>query len=326
MEYNSLGNSGLYVSRIALGSWLTFGTSVSEDEARKCVHTAFEQGVNFFDTADIYNKGAAETTLGKILKDFKRSDIVLASKTFFQMSENVNDRGLSRKHIFESIDKTLARLRTDYLDLYQCHRPDFLNNTPVEETVSAMSALVEQGKILYWGVSCWTAAQITEAVYIAKLAGLHPPISNQPHYSMLYRKIEEEIMPVSARLGLSQIVWSPLEQGILTGKYNEGIPKNSRAADERINTFIGKWLTDSNIEKVKKLEKLALEIGASTAQLAIAWVLRHNEIASAIVGVSKETQLLENLKALDVSLDAEILEKIDEILTNKPAEIQHGCE
>ena len=327
MEYANLGRSGLKVSRISLGSWLTFGKSVEDDETRKCVYTAIENGINLIDTADIYNNGAAEVALSKVIKDFKRESLVIASKTFFPMNkDDKNNRGLSRKHIIESIEKTLTRLGIEYLDLYQCHRPDFLNKTPIEETVAAMSTLIEQGKILYWGVSCWTAAQITEAYYVSKIYGKHSLISNQPHYSMLYRKIEEETMPVSQKFGVSQIVWSPLEQGILTGKYNKEIPSNSRANNKDINIFMEKRLTEANLEKTRKLEKLALEIGLSTAQLALAWVLRREEVASAIVGVSNDRQLLDNIKAVDVKLSGDVLERIEDILQNSVDEISHGCE
>jgi len=326
MEYANLGHSGLRVSRISLGSWLTFGNSVEDDETRKCVYTAVENGINFIDTADIYNRGGAETSLGKVIKDFQRHNLVIASKAFFPMTQDdPNNRGLSRKHLFESIDKTLARLGTDYLDIYQCHRPDFYNHTPIEETVSAMDTLIKQGKILYWGVSCWTAAQITEAVYLAKMMNMQPPVSNQPHYSLFFRKIEEEVMPVSERLGLSQIVFSPLEQGILTGKYNNGIPADSRAANDKINVFMKEKVNEEYLNKVRALEKLALEIGASTSQLALAFVLRKHNVASAIVGVSKDSQLLDNIKAIEIDYTEELSEKVEAIFANKPEPKIHGC-
>ncbi|MCD4656209.1 MAG: aldo/keto reductase family protein [Planctomycetes bacterium] len=326
MEYSNLGHSGLKVSRIALGSWLTFGHSVADDETRKCVYTAIENGINFIDTADIYNYGEAEKSLSKVIADFPRHSLVIASKAFFPMDQvDKNNRGLSRKHLTESIDKTLQRLGTDYLDLYQCHRPDFYSKTPVEETVNTMDTLIKQGKILYWGVSCWTAAQITEAVYLAKLMNCQPPVSNQPHYSMLYRKIEEEVIPTCERLGLSQIVFSPLEQGILTGKYNKEVPKDSRFANDKINLFMHDRMNEENLAKVRELETLALELGVSCAQLALAFVLRKKNVASAIVGVSKDSQLMDNLKALEIDYTEELSEKVEAIFANKPEPKTHGC-
>ena len=326
MEYANLGRTGLKVSRIALGSWLTFGKSVADDETRKCVYTAVENGINFIDTADIYNIGEAETSLGKVIADFPRHSLVIASKAFFPMTvDDKNNRGLSRKHLSESIDKTLSRLGTDYLDIYQCHRPDFYNKTPIEETVSTMDMLIKQGKILYWGVSCWTAAQITEAVYLAKLMNCQPPVSNQPHYSLFYRKIEKEVMPTCERLGLSQIVFSPLEQGILTGKYNKEVPKDSRFANDQINTFMHDRMTEENLNKVRELEKLALEVGVSCSQLALAFTLRKKNVASAIVGVSKDSQLLDNIKAIEIDYTEELSDKVEAIFANKPEPKTHGC-
>ncbi|MCK5342421.1 MAG: aldo/keto reductase, partial [Candidatus Heimdallarchaeota archaeon] len=268
----------------------------------------------------------AETSLGNVIVDFPRHSLVIASKAFFPMDQvDKNNRGLSRKHLSESIDKTLKRLGTDYLDLYQCHRPDFYNKTPIEETVSTMDTLIKHGKILYWGVSCWTAAQITEAVYLAKLMNCQPPVSHQPHYSLLYRKIEEEVMPTSERLGLSQIVFSPLEQGILTGKYNKEVPKDSRFANDQINTFMHDRMTEENLNKVRALEKLALEIGVSTSQLALAFTLRKKNVASAIVGVSRDSQLLDNIKAIEIDYTEELSEKVEAIFANKPEPKTHGC-
>lgn len=317
MTYRRLGATGLHVSTISLGSWLTFGNVVDVDATRACVDAALEHGINLLDTADIYARGAAEDVLGKIIPDKKRSDLVLATKLFWPMSDDVNDRGLSRKHIIESCEKSLRRLNTEYIDVYQCHRYD--PNTPIEEVVRGMNTLIEQGKVLYWGVSCWTAAQITEAVYLAKLMGCHPPISNQPHYSALYRKIEAEILPTCKRLGLGQIVWSPLEQGVLTGKYAKGaVPAGSRAANDKVNQFMLAKLNEDNLGKVESLRPIAGDLGCSVAQLALAWALRDDGIASTIIGATKAEQVVENAKAAEVTIPADAQARIEEILGNKP--------
>ncbi len=317
MHYRRLGHSGLHVSAISLGSWLTYGSRVELETARQCVREAVEAGVNLIDTADIYARGAAEEALGEILPEYKRSDLVLASKAFWPMSENVNDRGLSRKHLHESIHNSLKRLKTDYLDLYQCHRHD--PNTPIREVVEAMIDLVRRGDILYWGVSCWSAAQIVEACFLADKLGGPRPISNQPHYSALYRKIEAEILPTSERFGLGQIVWSPLEGGVLTGKYRGGnVPPGTRGADEKTGRFIERWLNEETLAKVEALGTLADEVGCKLSQLALAWTLRQPGISSAIMGASRPEQVRENVAAAEIKLSAEQLEYMEKILDNRP--------
>ncbi|MGE0431433.1 MAG: aldo/keto reductase family protein [Planctomycetota bacterium] len=321
MRYRNLGRSGLKVSVVSLGSWLTFGGTIADDLTAQCVKAAIDGGVNLIDTADIYAKGGAEEALGRVLPDYKRSDYVLATKCYWPMTDNVNDRGLSRKHIIESCHKSLQRLHTDYLDLYQCHRPD--PTTPIEETVRAMHTLIEQGKILYWGVSCWTAAQIVEACWMAERNGLHKPISNQPHYSMLFRGIEAETLAVCKQHGLGQIVWSPLEQGVLTGKYDGGtVPADSRGAHERYSQFVKKWLTDDTLGKVEKLKPIAEKLKISRAHLALAWALRDEGVASTIMGATKVTHVTENIAAGDVELSADVIAEIEAVLGNAPPQVE----
>ncbi|GIW23211.1 MAG: voltage-gated potassium channel [Candidatus Sericytochromatia bacterium] len=312
MKYRRLGKSGIKVSEISLGSWLTYGKSVDNDLAYQCVKTAIDNGINLIDTADIYNYGQSEIVLGEILKNFKRSDIVLATKTFFPMSQNINDRGLSRKHIIESCNKSLKRLQTDYIDLYQCHRFDY--EIEIEELISTMDDLVKMGKILYWGVSEWSALQICDTVHTAKYLNKTKPSSNQPVYNMLNRYIEDEIIPLCKRDGLGLIVFSPLAEGILTGKYNNGIPQDSRANKNNINMFIKNKLTEENINKVRKLTNIANELGVTMSQLALSWCLRKEEITSTIIGASNPNQILENIKAVDIELDNSVLNTIEDIL------------
>jgi aryl-alcohol dehydrogenase-like predicted oxidoreductase len=312
MEYVPLGNSGLQVSRVAIGSWLTYGSSVDVQGAGACVRRALESGVILVDSADVYARGEGERVLGEVLAPVRRSDYVLATKVFWPMSENPNDRGLSRKHVFESIHGSLKRLRTDYVDLYQCHRYD--PGTPVPETVRAMGDLVAQGKILYWGVSCWTAAQILDACRTADALGVPRPISNQPQYNLLERGIEAEVVPRSRAEGLSQIVWSPLAQGVLSGKYAGGKrPAGSRGADARRSGFMKEFLVDETLSRVDRFAALAREAGTSPAKLALRWCLRDGNVASAIVGATRPEQVDENLACLDVALDPELLARIDAI-------------
>ncbi len=312
MEYRNLGRSGLKVSTIGIGSWLTFGSSVGEEGTRACVRAALEAGVRFFDTADIYNRGEAETLVGRALKETPRKDYVLATKLFWPMSENPNDRGLSRKHIMESCEGSLRRLGVDYVDLYQCHRYD--PETPVEETVRAMSDLIRQGKILYWGVSVWTGAQIMEAVAAARRWLDHAPISNQPPYSLLNRLIEPEILPVCEREGIGEVVFSPLAQGFLTGKYAGGrVPAGSRLADSQRNSFMRDMANAETSAKIDRFLALARELGAAPAQLALAWCLRRWSVASVIVGVTKPEQVAENVKAAELNLSPESVARLDEI-------------
>ncbi|CAN5349880.1 aldo/keto reductase family protein [soil metagenome] len=314
MEYRHLGRSGLKVSEIALGSWLTFGGSVGERTAHECIRRAYELGINFFDTANVYHRGAAEQLLGEVLSDFPRSNLVIATKVFFPMGEGPNDRGLSRKHIMEQCDASLRRLRTDYIDLYQCHRSD--PHTPLEETLRALDDLVTQGKVLYLGVSEWKAAQIAEARGIQRRMGWDPIVSNQPKYSMLVRTIEAEILPLSEREGIGQIVFSPLEQGVLTGKYRPGEPppRGSRATDEKSNQFLSWQLQDGVLQAVDRLRPIAEELELSMAQLALAWALRLPGISSAIIGATRVEQVEDNAAASGVRLNEETLARIDEVM------------
>ena len=309
MIYRRMGHTGLKISEISLGAWLTYGGTVEQKTSEKIVRRAVELGVNFIDIADIYAKGSAETAVGKAIAPFKRSDLVISSKLFWPMTENVNDRGLSRKHIMESIRGTLKRIGTDYLDIYFCHRFD--PETPVEETVRAMEDLVRAGDILYWGTSVWEADQIDDAVSSAVHWRGYPPSVEQPRYNMLDRHIEREIIPACDRHGMGLTVWSPLAQGLLTGKYSGGIPKDSRGANTR---WMERDLTEENIAKVKKLGELAGDLGITIVQLAIAWILRLPQISCAIVGATSVEQLEQNLSACGVTLDEETLTKIEKII------------
>jgi Predicted oxidoreductases (related to aryl-alcohol dehydrogenases) len=314
MKYRRLGSSGLKVSEIGLGSWLTYGDATETETAGQCIRFAYENGINFFDTANAYNRGQAETVMGHALQEYRRSSYVLATKVYFPMESGPNDRGLSRKHIMEQCDASLKRLGTDYIDLYQCHRYD--SETPVEETLRALDDLVASGKVLYAGISEWTAAQITDAVGISKRLGLRPLVSNQPIYNMIERYIEKEVLPVSMEEGLGQVVFSPLAQGVLTGKYKPGqsAPSGSRAANDRTNFVINSYMREDVLICVQKLEQLAGEIGATLSQFALAWVLRQPGVSSAIIGSSRPSQIEENLKAIDVVLTDDVIERTDAIL------------
>lgn len=307
MQYRALGRSGLKVSTISLGSWLTFGNSVDQAMTEGIVRRAFERGVNLFDTADVYARGAAEEALGKAIAGIDRRRLVLATKCFFPMSDDVNDKGLSRKHIHESVHASLRRLRTDYVDLFQCHRPD--PETPVLETVSALDDLIRQGKILYWGVSMWPATLIRHTTELCDAQGLHRPISNQPPYNLLERGIEHDVIPESSTCGLAQIVYSPLAQGVLTGKYTSAATTDVkvRAGNPKINQFITKWLTKETLKQVDELKAIARSLSLTPAQVALAFVLHNPGVASAIVGATSEAQLDENLSAVGVTLPAETL-------------------
>lgn len=311
MQYRRLGHSGLKVSALSLGSWLTIGNTVAQGIANSLVRMAFDAGVNLFDTADVYNRGGAERSLAEALDGLPRHRLVIATKCFFPMSDDVNDRGLSRKHVVESLHASLQRLRTDYVDLYQCHRPD--PQTPVAETAMAMDDLIRQGKALYWGVSCWPPHLIVAAVEFCRAQRLHVPISNQPPYNLLERDIEVEVLPVCAEAGLSQIVFSPLAQGVLTGKYRRGATpaKDTRAGDPRVNQFIGRHLTPATFDRVEVLQRVAERRGVSPAQVALAWCLRRDEVSSIIVGATSTTQLQENLAAVELELAADDLATLD---------------
>jgi len=309
MKYRRVGKSGLKISEISLGGWLTFGRSVDEKKSEKIIQEAVKQGVNFIDIADVYAKGRAEEVVGKSIKSIQRSDLVISSKVFWPMSENINNKGLSRKHIFESIDKSLKRIGTDYIEIYFCHRPD--PETEIEETVRAMSDLVQKGKILYWGTSVWEPDQTDRAVSAANEYNGYAPIVEQPRYNMLDRHIEEKIMPNCKKHGMGFTVWSPLAEGVLTGKYNEEIPKGSRGEESE---WMKKDMSPESLNKVRKLTLLAQSLGITMSQLALAWILRRQEISCAIVGASKAEQLKENLGASDVTLSGEALAKIELII------------
>ncbi|MEB3101898.1 aldo/keto reductase family protein [Ferviditalea candida] len=314
MKYRRLGRSGLKVSEIGLGSWLTYGKSVEKDMAFKTIDQAYESGINFFDTANVYARGEAEKIVGEALRRYPRESYVLASKVFWPMGEGPNDRGLSRKHVFEQAHATLKRLGLDYIDLYYCHRYD--PETPVDETLRTLEDLVRQGKVLYVGVSEWTAEQIREALQVADRYLLDRIVVNQPKYNMLNRYIEQEVIPVSEKNGISQVVYSPLAEGILTGKYKRGtdIPNDSRAADPNSNVFIRSMLNDEILAKVEQLEGVSTEMGVKLSQLALAWILRQPNVASALIGASKAGQVAENVQAIDIQLTEDMLERIGAIL------------
>ena len=310
MEYRQLGSSDLRVSVVSLGSWLTYGVGVERDRAEACVRRAVEVGINLFDTANVYGRGAAESFLGEALAGLDRSSYLLATKVYFPMSRR--DRGLSRKQIRKQIDDSLARLRTDHVDLYQCHRYDA--ETPLEETMDALSEVVRQGKARYIGFSEWTPAQIRAAL---ALPGVERFVSSQPQYSMLHRTIEAEVIPLCEANGIGQIVWSPLAQGVLTGKYPPGSPPpaDSRAASESMGQWMGRRLRDHRLlEAVQRLRPVAEGAGLSMAQLALAWVLRQPNVASAIVGASRPEQVDDNAAAAGVTLGPDVLAAVDDIL------------
>lgn len=311
MNYRRLGKAGIKISEISLGAWLTYGNSVDAAMTKKIIAAAIGRGVNFIDVADIYARGEAEKVVGLAIKDYRRADLVISSKVFWPMSDNINDRGLSRKHILESVDRSLKRLGLEYLDLYFCHRFD--PEVEIEEVVRAMEDLIRGGKVLYWGTSVWDADQIERAVGDARAWGGYLPAVEQPRYNMFDRHIEAEIIPRCARYGMGLVVWSPLAQGLLTGKYNEGVPPESRGGRTE---WLKADLTAENIHRVKKLAALARSIDVTVAQLALAWILHRPEISCAIIGATRVEQLEENLKATEVHLDSETLEKIEMILKN----------
>jgi len=315
MEFRYLGNSGLKISEITYGNWLTHGSQVENDTAKACVTAALDAGITTFDTADVYANTAAETVLGEALKGQRRQSVEIFTKVFGPTGpKGHNDVGLSRKHILESIDGSLQRLQTDYVDLYQAHRFDY--ETPLEETFQAFADIVRQGKALYVGVSEWTADQLRDGAALAKEMGVQL-ISNQPQYSELWRVIEAEVVPTSKELGISQIVWSPIAQGVLTGKYAPGaaLPAGSRATDEKGGAnMISRFMTDDVLTRVQKLKPIADELSLSLAQLAVAWVLQNENVASAIIGASRPEQVKENVVASGVTIPAELLGRIDEAL------------
>jgi aryl-alcohol dehydrogenase-like predicted oxidoreductase len=314
MQHRFLGRSGLKVSEISYGNWITHGSQVEEDAAVSCVNAALDVGITTFDTADVYAGTRAEAVLGRALKGLRREGLEIFTKVYWPTGEGPNDRGLSRKHIHESINGSLRRLGTDYVDLYQAHRFD--HETPLEETMRAFDDLVRAGKVLYVGVSEWDADQIRRAVEIADRMGFDRLISNQPQYSMLYRVIEAEVVPTSVELGLGQIVWSPIAQGVLTGKYLPGQPppEGSRATDPTSGHFTERLRTEPILTAVQRLKPLAEQAGLTMAQLAVAWVLQHDFISSAIVGASRPEQVLDNVAASGVTLGADLMAAIDDAL------------
>jgi aryl-alcohol dehydrogenase-like predicted oxidoreductase len=313
LQYRRLGRAGVRLSAVGLGSWLTYGGSVEEATARRCIERALDLGVNFIDTANVYGRGRAEEVVGRALAAHPRESYVLATKVYFPMGEGPNDRGLSRKHVFEQCHLSLRRLGIEHIDLYQCHRWD--EGTPLEETCGIMDDLARQGKILYWGVSEWPAAGIREAFELCRERGWTPPSSNQPEYNALQRSIEREVLPTTRELGLGNVVWSPLAQGILTGKYRSvaAPPEGSRAAGPQ-SGFMQRYMRAEVLEAVGRLGAVAGEAGCTVPQLALAWCLRRPEVTSVIVGATSERHVDENVAAAELDLDPALFEEVDRLL------------
>jgi aryl-alcohol dehydrogenase-like predicted oxidoreductase len=319
MEYRRLGSSGLYVSEISYGNWITHGSQVEAEAAIRCVRTALDEGITTLDTADVYAGTRAESVLGRALKGVRRESYELFTKVFWPTGPGKNDRGLSRKHIMESVHASLKRLNTDYIDLYQAHRFDV--ETPIEETLRAFEDLIRQGKVHYIGFSEWNAEQISTAITFQKENNFNRFVSSQPQYSMLWRVIEKEVIPVCEREGIGQIVWSPIAQGVLTGKYLPGkkAPAGSRASDKKGGAnMISRWMRDDVLESVQKLRPIADEAGLTMSQLALAWALQNANVSSVIMGATKPSQVKENVKASGVALSPQTLSQIDSILGNLP--------
>lgn len=324
MEYRYMGRTGLQLSVLSFGSWVTFGKQVTDESSEKLMNFAYENGINFFDNAEVYSRGESERMMGRVLKkkNWERSSYVVSSKVFFGWrgpDNKPNQKGLGRKHIIEACHEALERFQLSYLDLYFCHRPD--RNVPVEEVVRTMNMLIQQGKILYWGTSEWTGAEIAEAHMIARQLGLEPPAVEQPQYNLFERhKMEADYFPIFKNLGMGTTIWSPLASGLLTGKYNNGIPENSRLALEGFEWLKDKTLSEEKIARVRNLEKIAEDLNTSLATLSIAWCLTNPNVTTAILGATREDQLKENLKALEVypKLTEDILAQIDEIIGTKP--------
>ena len=319
MEYRRLGSSGMYVSEISYGNWITHGSQVEAEAAAKCVRTALDVGITTFDTADVYAGTKAEKVLGNALKGVRRESYELFTKVYWPTGTGKNDRGLSRKHIMESCHASLKRLNTDHIDLYQAHRFDV--ETPLEETLSAFDDLIRQGKVSYIGFSEWNAEQIASALKIQDARGYTRFVSSQPQYSALWRVIEAEVVPLSRKEGIGQIVWSPMAQGVLTGKYLPGkkAPAGSRATDKKSGAdFISRWMKDDVLEAVQRLKPIADEAGLTIGQLSIAWVLSNDNVSSAIMGATKPAQVKENVKAAGVKLTADQLKAIDKALGKLP--------
>jgi aryl-alcohol dehydrogenase-like predicted oxidoreductase len=315
LEYRHLGKYGVKISEVGLGSWLTYGGATEDNVADAIINKAYDLGINFFDTANVYANGEAERVVGKALSKFRRDSYVLATKVYFPMGPGPNDRGLSRKHITEQCNLSLKRLGADYIDLYQCHRYD--NTVPLDETLTALDDLARQGKILYYGVSEWSAENIAHATDLIRAGHLHPIVSNQPYYNMLGRGIESEVIPICEREGIGQVVFSPLAQGVLTGKYKPGVAPGAgtRAADPKQNMFMNQGKLDQDaLVKVESLVPLAADAGLTMTQLALAWCLRQKNVSAVIVGASRPSQVEENAAASAKTLSADLLAKIDEVL------------
>jgi voltage-dependent potassium channel beta subunit len=308
MEYRRVGSSGLKVSAISIGGWLTFGKSLDEKATADVLAAALDAGVSFVDLADAYGGGAAEEAAGRALADVRRSSLVLGSKCFWPTGPGPNDRGLSRKHIVESCEASLKRLGTDYLDLFFCHRED--PETPLEETARAMDDLIRQGKVLYWGTSCWGTGTLLKTHALASLRGLHAPIVEQPPYNLLKRGIERRAMPVARRLGMGLVVWSPLAGGALTGKYDDGVPEDSRGARTE---WLDDVLTDETRPRLRRFSALARELGCTPAQLALAWCLRREEVSSVITGATRVEQVRDNVRAVELELSDDVLDELDRL-------------
>ena len=316
MRFRRLCVSGLHISELAYGNWITHASQIEEDQARACVHAALDGGITTFDTADIYAGTAAEEVLGRALAGQRRDGLEIMTKTFWPVGPGANDRGLSRKHIMNACHGSLRRLGVDYIDVYQAHRFDYF--TPLEETLRAFDDLVRQGKVLYIGVSEWRAEEITEAVKIASEMGFDKIVSNQPQYSALWRVIETEVDPVCRANGIGQLVWSPLAQGVLTGKYtaDSAPPADSRAASEQGSAFISRWLQPEVLSAVAQLRPLADEMDLTVAQLSLAWVLANDNVSAAIIGATRPEQVAGNIKASGIDLDADIKARMDAILAD----------
>jgi len=317
MEYRHLGKAGIKLSALGLGGWTTFGESVTDlDRAKAIIRAAYDGGINFFDIADAYARGKAEELMGQILSAYPRHTLVISTKAYWPMSDDVNDRGLSRKHLMESIEKSLRRIGTDYVDIYFCHRYD--PGTPVEEVVRAMDDLIHQGKVLYWGTSEWPAARIAEAVGIAKQYGLYAPQVEQPQYNLLVReRVEEQVLPVVREHGIGLTTFSPLATGVLTGKYDDGIPKDSRLA--RMPGLRERWLRDDVLERVRALKTVAADLGITRAQLAITWLLQREGVTSVITGATKVAHVHDNLGAVEVKLSSDIVAHMEAIAAGQDA-------
>ncbi len=325
MEYRYMGRTGLQLSVVSFGSWVTFHKQIDDSSADRLMGMAYDAGINFFDNAEAYAGGESELMMGRVLKNknWERSSYVLSSKAYFGLrgkDNKPNQAGLGRKHLFEACHDAMRRMQVDYLDIYYCHRPD--TNVPIEEVVWTMHNLIQQGKILYWGTSQWSAAEIMEAHRVAQQYGLIGPVVEQPQYNMLWRfKMEQDYLPVFKNVGLGTTIWSPLAAGFLTGKYLEGIPEGSRMSFDTFGWLRDRWFTEENIGKLRQLLAFSKELGVSMASLAIAWTIANPHVTSTILGATREEQLTDNLKALDVvkMLTPELMQKIDHILGNKPA-------